>query len=110
MIDFIRDISNVADKYGLKITYLDATDVTLLLRIEIFPAIYVQIYRNTKKEKLNMALIVGNDRVYGVDGEGRFYHEHPVDDPNSHVPLKERLDIEGFVLRCLDILRDKRIL
>jgi len=89
---------------------MDTTDVTLMVRIEILPTIYMQIYRNIKKDKLNMALILGNDRVYGVDGEGGLYHEHPAEDPALHVPTKERLEIEEFVVRCLNILKDRRIL
>lgn len=75
MIDLAYDILNIAGRYGLKTVNIDTTDVTLMARIEIFPTIYVQIYRNLKKDKLNMALILGNDRVYGVDGEGGVYHE-----------------------------------
>ena len=68
MFDLIHDIFNIADRYGLKAVNIDTTDVTLMARIEIFPAIYIQIYRNLKKDKLNMALIFGKNRVYGVDG------------------------------------------
>lgn len=110
MIDLIHDIFNIADRYGLKIVNIDTTDVTLMARIEIVPTTYMQIYRNLKKDKLNMALILGNDRVYGVDGEGGLYHEHPAEDPTFHVPMKERLEIEEFVVRCLNILMDRRLL
>ena len=110
MIDLVHDIINVAERYGLKIVNIDSTDVTLMARIQIFPAIYMQIYRNLKKDKLNMALILGNDRAYGVDGEGGIYHEHRAEDPTFHVPIKERLEIEEFVVRCLNILKDRRIL
>jgi hypothetical protein len=110
MIDLIHDIFNIADRYGLKIVNIDTTDVTLMARIEIIPTTYMQIYRNLKKDKLNMALILGNDRVYGVDGEGGLYHEHPAEDPTFHVPMKERLEIEEFVVRCLNILMDRRLL
>ncbi|MBW2742299.1 MAG: hypothetical protein JRE64_26475 [Deltaproteobacteria bacterium] len=57
-----------------------------------------------------MALILGNDRVYGVDGEGGLYHEHPAEDPITHTPIKERFEIEEFVVRCLNILKDRGIL
>lgn len=110
MIDLVHDILSIAGRYGLKTVNIDTTAVTLMARIEIFPTIYMQIYRNLKKDKLNMALILGNDRVYGVDGEGGVYHEHPAEDPNIHVPIKERLGIEEFVVRCLNILKDRRIL
>ena len=110
MIDLIHDIFNIADRYGLKAVNIDATDVTLMARIEIFPAIYIQIYRNLKKDKLNMALIFGKNRVYGVDGEGGVFHEHPAEDPTSHAPIKERLEIEEFVVRSLNILKNRRLL
>lgn len=110
MIDLIHDIFNIADRYGLRILNIDTTDVTLMARIEIAPTTHMQIYRNLKKDKLNMALILGNDRVYGVDGEGGLYHEHPAEDPTFHVPMKERLEIVEFVVRCLNILMDRRLL
>jgi hypothetical protein len=44
MFDLIHDIFNIADRYGLKAVNIDTTDVTLMARIEIFPAIYIQIY------------------------------------------------------------------
>ena len=110
MIDLIHDIFNIAYRYGLKAVNIDTTDVTFMARIEIFPTIYIQIYRNLKKDKLNLALILGNDRVYGVDGEGGVYHEHPAEDPTFHVPIKERLQIEEFVVKCLNILKERQLL
>jgi len=110
LIDLIHDIFNIADRYGLKVANIDTTDVTLMARIDILPTIYIQIYRNLKKDKLNMALILGNDRVYGVDGEGGDYHEHPAEDPTFHIPINYRLEIEEFVVRSLNILKDKRLL
>jgi len=41
--------------------------------------VFVQIYANETKEKLNIALVVAGERVYGIDKEGGFYHEHPWD-------------------------------
>ena len=110
MIDIVQDILNVVERYGLKITNIDATDVTLMGRVEIFPSIYAQIYRNIRKNKLNMALVLGNERVYGVDDEGGFSHEHPAEAPTSHTPIEERLNIEKFIVRCLNILKEKGIL
>lgn len=99
-----------AGRYGLKILYIDATDITLMARMEILPAAYIQVYQNIKKEKLNMALIIGNDRAYGVDSEGGIYHEHPEEDPVRHLPVMEKMELEQFVLRCLNILKDRGIL
>ena len=110
MIDIAHHITESAERYGLRILFIDATDVTLMARIEILPGVYIQIYRNIEKDKLNMALIIGNDRAYGVDSEGRVYHEHPAEDPSRHIPIGEKLDIEEFVVRCLNILKHRSIL
>ena len=66
MIAFIHKVENIAEQYGLQIIGLDATDVTLMVRMEVF----IHISRNVKKNKLNMALVLGNNRIYGVDSEG----------------------------------------
>lgn len=100
----------IAERYGLRILFIDATDVTLMARMEILPTVYLQIYRNIKKDKLNMTLVLGNDRAYGVDSEGLVYHEHPAEDPTRHVPMGDKLEIEEFVVRCLNILKDRNIL
>ena len=110
MIDLVRDILDVAEKYGLRILNIDATDVTLMARLEILPTINIQIYQNLRKEKLNLALIFGNTRIYGIDKEGRFYHQHPVEDPESHVIVEEGLKVEDFVVECLNILKEREIL
>ena len=110
MIDIIHSMIGTAERYGLRILHIDATDVTLMARMEILPAVYIQIYRNIAKGKLNMALIIGNDRVYGVDSEGGIYHEHPAEDPIDHLPAMEKVELEEFVVRCLNILKNRSIL
>jgi len=110
VIHIVRHIIETAERYGLRIVFLDATDVTLMARMEILPAVYIQVYRNIEKDKLNMALIIGNDRTYGVDSEGGIYHEHPAEDPTRHVPIGEKLEIEEFVVRCLNVLLERGLL
>jgi hypothetical protein len=94
VIDIAHHIMEVAGRYGLRILFIDATDVTLMARVEILPAVYIQIYQNIEKDKLNMALIFGNDRAYGVDSEGGTFHEHPTEDPIRHTPMGDKLEIE----------------
>lgn len=110
MIDILHLLIQTAERYGLRILYIDSTDITLMARMEILPAVDIQVYRNIEKEKLNMALIIGNDRAYGVDSEGGIYHEHPAEDPFRHLPIMEKVELEQFVLRCLEILTDKGLL
>ena len=110
MTGFIHEIETIADKYGLHISIIDVTDVTVMIRLELLPSIFIQVYRNSKKNKLNMALILGGNRIYGFDSEGGFAHEHPKEDPESHVFNRREPEIEEFVLNRLNILKDKGIL
>jgi hypothetical protein len=57
--ELIQIFEDIAGRYGLKILYLDYSDITLISRIGFSPDIFIQIYANIKKEKTNMALIVG---------------------------------------------------
>lgn len=76
--DLIQTINDVSERYGLKLLYIDFTDITLISRIGFSLEIFIQIYANSKKDKLNMSLIVTDERMYGIDKEGGFYHEHPL--------------------------------
>ncbi|MGB9716311.1 MAG: hypothetical protein ACPL1G_07900 [Thermodesulfovibrionales bacterium] len=102
--EIIKSIQDITERYGLKILYLDFTDVTLISRIGFSYKIFMQIYVNVKKEKLNMALIVAGERIYGMDKEGGFYHEHPFENPSLHISSKP-LDIEDFVIQSIEILK-----
>ena len=110
MIGLIHEIENIAKQYGLKISSLDATDVTLMVRMEIMPSMFIQVYRNLKKNKLNMALILGNNRIYGADSEGGITHEHPVEHPESHILTEKEPELEEFIIKCLRFLQDRDIL
>jgi hypothetical protein len=79
--DLIQTINDVSERYGLKLLYIDFTDITLISRIGFSLEIFIQIYANSKKDKLNMSLIVTDERMYGIDKEGGFYHEHPFENP-----------------------------
>ena len=102
--DLIQTINDVSYRYGLKLLYIDFTDITLISRIGFSQEIFIQIYANSKKDKLNMSLIVTDERMYGIDKEGGFYHEHPFEDPLLHIEAKS-MDIEDFVIKSLRILK-----
>ncbi len=102
--DLIQTINDVSERYGLKLLYIDFTDITLISRIGFSFEIFIQIYANSKKDKLNMSLIVTDERMYGIDKEGGFYHEHPFENPLLHIDAKS-MDIEDFVIKSLKILK-----
>lgn len=101
--EIVQTVEGLTERYGLKILYLDYTDITLISRFGLSPDVFIQIYANTKKEKINMALVAGSERIYGADKEGGFYHEHPLENPSLHVRA-EWIDIEDFVVKSLELL------
>ena len=48
----------IVKKYELKLLYTDHTDTTLIARIGFSIELFIQIYANVRKEKLNMSLVV----------------------------------------------------
>jgi hypothetical protein len=107
---FIEKLFRIAEKYGLQVSHVDATDVTLMAQLELFPGVFIQVYRNLKKDKLELTLVFGNQRIYGVDSEGGLIHEHPIEDPLSHVPYEFELEIDKFIQNCLTFLAKKDLL
>lgn len=101
-------IKDIAERYGLKLLELDRTDITLIARIGFSLEVFMQIYVNEAKEKLNMALVVAGERMYGVDKEGGFYHKHPFENPLLHTEAKP-LEIEDFVIESLEILKELKL-
>ncbi len=49
--ELIQILQDIAGRYGLKILYLDYSDITLISRVGFSPDIFIQIYANIKKEK-----------------------------------------------------------
>ena len=60
--EIVKSLQDLTKRYGLKILYVDFTDVTLISRIGFSHEIFIHIYTNVKKEKLNMALIVAGGK------------------------------------------------
>jgi len=102
--DIILTVQDVSERYGLKLLYIDFTDTTLIARIAFSLKVFIQIYANTKKDKINLSLVVAEERIYGIDKEGGFYHEHPFRNPSHHIETKQ-MDIEDFARKSLEILR-----
>ncbi len=100
----IKSIRELTDRYGLTVSYMDETDITLISKISFPFDAFIQIYANIKKEKINMTLIVAGERIYGVDKEGGLYHEHPFDNPSKHITIDKLIDIEDFVVKCVEFL------
>jgi len=55
-------------------------------RIEIGPDMFADLFFREETGRIDYALIVWGQRRYGLDNLGG-WHEHPLDNPDSHVPI-----------------------
>lgn len=63
---------------------LARTDNALRFRLIIDETMFIQVYANSRKDKLNFALISLRQRIFGRDSEGGTWHKHPFSSPDSH--------------------------
>ena len=106
----IKDVGEVADKYNLQLVEIDRTDNVISLKLLIDNDVFIQIYVNIQKDKLNLALVFKNRRLYGYDSEGGKYHCHPFDAPDEHIFVDDRKSIEEFVQESMKVLEEREIL
>jgi len=87
MLDaLMQEIQTIVGAYAFirAIADLDRTDNALRLRLVIDETMFIQVYANSKKVKLNFALISLGQRIFGRDSEGGAWHKHPFASPESH--------------------------
>jgi hypothetical protein len=84
--DLMQEAQTIAESYGFirAIADLDRTDNALRFRLVIDETMFIQVYANSKKDKLNFALISLGQRIFGRDSEGGSWHKHPFASPESH--------------------------
>ena len=60
----------------------------LKIRIEIGQDVFIDIFYNPRNDRTDFSLIHKSRRVFGYDNLGG-WHQHPVEDPDSHTPCSE---------------------
>lgn len=81
----IEEANDVADKYKLRFVEIDRTNNIISLNLLIDNELFIQVYGNAEKDKLNLALVFKKRRLYGYDSEGGKYHCHTFDNPDEHL-------------------------
>ena len=61
-----------------------------ILEIRIFftPEVFMESYFNAITGKKSFALVESGKRIWGYDNY-RYWHHHPIENPESHVPCNE---------------------
>ena len=106
----VSEGQSVASEFGLRLRIVDMTDNTVDLRLYIDVELFVQVYANQLKDKLNLNLIFKDRRLCGHDSEGGRTHIHPIDEPESHIFTDEKVDIKDFTVKTLKLLNEREIL
>lgn len=106
----IEETNNVAEKYNLQLMEIDRTDNIISLKLLIDNELFIQIYGNSEKNKLNLALVLKNRRLYGYDSEGGKYHCYPFDNPDNHIFVDDSKSIYEFVTDSMKFLEEKELL
>src|SRR4030067_540368 len=81
-----------------------------VLRLIIDNEVFIKIYGNTEKDKLNLTLVFRRKRIYGCDSESGKNHCHPFDDPDRHIFIKGRKSIQEFVQESMKFLEETCLL
>ncbi|MDI6759305.1 MAG: hypothetical protein QMD05_00620 [Candidatus Brocadiaceae bacterium] len=106
----IGEANEVASKYHLKLVEVDRTDNIFSLKLLVDNDLFIQIYGNIEKDKLNLTLVFKNRCLYGYDSEGGRYHCHPFDGPEGHVFVDKARTLQEFVQESMRLLEERDIL
>jgi hypothetical protein len=105
----ISEAQSVASEFGLRLRIIDITDNIVDLRLYIDVELFIQVYANQLKDKLNLNLIFKNRRLCGYDSEGGRTHIHPIDEPESHSFTYKKVSIKGFTVKALELLEEREM-
>jgi len=89
---------------------VDVTESTVKIKIYVQKDLYVQLYSNLSKVKLNLTLIHGNKRIYGEDSEGGIRHIHPFENPDEHTVTEGVAAIVPFLAQVQLYLERKGLI
>lgn len=88
--EFRQAVTASAKRYfsQAKLTIEERRGIELRLRVEIDEPTFISVYYSNLTEKKSYALVRGNNRIFGYDNS-RFWHCHPVENPQEHVARTE---------------------
>ncbi len=113
--DQMREVQTIAESYAFIRAFadLDRTDNAIRRRLIIDETMFIQVYANSKKNRLNFALISLGQRIVGRDSEEGTWHEHPFASPESHRfegDAGKPVTLTEFVMEVEELLLNESLL
>ncbi len=106
----VEEANEIALKYNLKLVEIDRTDNVISLKLVVDNELFMQIYGNADKGKLNLVLVFKQRRLYGYDSEGDKYHCHPFDNSEGHIYVNDKKSIQEFVEESIKFLEENDLM
>ncbi|MDO9131327.1 MAG: hypothetical protein Q7U34_15830 [Anaerolineales bacterium] len=85
----------------VRIAILSESSHHIRLRVFLTVRSLLDIYYNQTTQKTAFAHIQKARRIFGADNTNGFWHWHPVEDPEKHVPADKEIAFGEF-LRCVE--------
>ena len=113
--DLMQEVQVIIESYAFirGMTDLDRTDNALRFRLSIDQTMFIQVYANSKKTKVNFALLSLGQRIYGRDSESGAWHRHPFEAPESHLiedDAARPVTLTEFVMEVEELLLRESLL
>jgi len=87
---FRNQLCNLFEEQFTDVEFVIDERRSTILEIRIFftPEIFMETYVNGITGKKSFALVKNRNRIWGYDNY-RYWHHHPVENPDTHIPCSE---------------------
>ncbi len=89
------------------VIFSNSTPSSVRLRIFLINQSFVDVFYNHMTGRCSFALIEDDERILGADNAGDKWHWHPLEDPESHLPVSAEVTFEEFLPRVEKNLKRK---
>ena len=87
---FRKQLCNLFEEKFTDIEFVinERRSTILEIRIIFTPEIFMEAYANRITAKKSFALVKNRKRIWGYDNY-RYWHHHPIENPDTHMPCSE---------------------
>ncbi len=96
---FYKNIQNICANRAsvIRIQTLSEGSFHIQMRVYLANLSFIDVYYNQKTKKTAFAQIYNQDRIFGADNTGGFWHWHPYGEAKSHQKSENEISFEEFL-------------